>query len=131
MIIGILMGLFTWTGVEYGLHRFVFHEKIFGTRFARDHGLHHARVDWFASHTWKFALAVPVFGAMLGVGALVAGAGDHHFANIRFPHLVALFWLLVGLVMVCVRLSTEAPAAAPSEAETSERSLPQGRPPGQ
>lgn len=38
------------------------------------------------------------------IAALTAGVFDHHFVNLRFPHVVALFWLLAGLTMVCVRL---------------------------
>ena len=33
------------------------------------------------------------------IAALVAGIFDHHFFNLRFPHTVALFWLLVGLTV--------------------------------
>lgn len=44
-------------------------------------------------------------GALAGVlGALVAGLFDHHFFNLDFPHTVALFWLMVGLVEVSTRL---------------------------
>ncbi|MDP2726726.1 MAG: O-antigen ligase family protein, partial [Dehalococcoidia bacterium] len=47
-------------------------------------------------------------GALAGVlGALTAGFFDHHFFNLDFPHTVALFWLMVGLVMVATRLGTQ------------------------
>lgn len=36
--------------------------------------------------------------------ALVAGLFDHYFFNIRLTHMVALFWLLVALLMVTIRL---------------------------
>jgi O-antigen ligase len=39
------------------------------------------------------------------VGALVAGLFDHYFFNLRFPHMVALFWLLLGLLFVARSLS--------------------------
>ena len=41
------------------------------------------------------------------VGALTAGIFDHHFVNLRFPHIVALFWLMAGLTVVGMRLSRE------------------------
>ena len=37
--------------------------------------------------------------------ALVAGLFDHPFINIRFPHLVALFWLLAGVAVHSARLA--------------------------
>jgi hypothetical protein len=42
------------------------------------------------------------------VSALVAGLFDHYFFNVRFPHMVALFWIVVGLLMAArnVRRST-------------------------
>jgi polysaccharide biosynthesis protein PslJ len=39
------------------------------------------------------------------VGALVAGLADHPFINIRFTHLVALFWLTAGLAVAAARFS--------------------------
>jgi hypothetical protein len=47
-------------------------------------------------------LAVACLGAL--VAALVAGLFDHHFVDIHFPHVVALFWLIVGLIVVGLRL---------------------------
>ncbi|MGN6698081.1 MAG: O-antigen ligase family protein [Thermomicrobiales bacterium] len=40
--------------------------------------------------------------------ALVAGALDHSFVNILFPHMVALFWLLAALAVVAARLTSQA-----------------------
>ena len=40
------------------------------------------------------------------VSALVAGLFDHYFFNINFPHMVGLFWLVVGLVVVAARLAS-------------------------
>jgi len=37
-------------------------------------------------------------------GALVAGFFDHFFFNINFVHLVALFWLVIGLGVAAARL---------------------------
>lgn len=51
-------------------------------------------------------------GIMLGllaalVAASAAGLLDHYFVNILFPHMIAVFWLYVGLSAVAVRLSKE------------------------
>ncbi|MSQ23503.1 MAG: hypothetical protein EXR58_02970 [Chloroflexi bacterium] len=51
-------------------------------------------------------LAVAVTGLQGAlIAALVAGLFDHYFFNIRFPHMVGLFWLLVGLLVVATRFS--------------------------
>lgn len=47
-------------------------------------------------------LLLGVVGAL--VAAMTAGVFDHHFVNLRFPHVVALFWLLAGLAVVLARL---------------------------
>lgn len=47
-------------------------------------------------------LAVACLGAL--ISALVAGLFDHHFVDIHFPHVVALTWLIVGLIVVGLRL---------------------------
>ncbi len=49
-------------------------------------------------------------GMLLGLAAalaaaLSAGLLDHYYANILFPHMVAVFWLYVGLAAVAVRLN--------------------------
>lgn len=53
-------------------------------------------------------------GVLLSLGAalaaaLSAGLLDHYYANILFPHMVAIFWLYVGLATVAARLN--APSA--------------------
>ena len=39
--------------------------------------------------------------------ALVAGIFDHHFVNIRVPHILALFWLCAGAAVLLTRLQQE------------------------
>ncbi len=39
------------------------------------------------------------------VAALTVGLVDHYFMNPQFPHMVALFWLYAGLVVIATRLS--------------------------
>jgi hypothetical protein len=40
------------------------------------------------------------------VGAVLVGNLDHYFMNPRFPHMVALFWLYVGLLAATARETT-------------------------
>ena len=37
--------------------------------------------------------------------ALAVGLLDHYFFNIEFPHMVALFWLMIGLGMALVEFA--------------------------
>jgi polysaccharide biosynthesis protein PslJ len=46
------------------------------------------------------------FGAAV-LAALVAGAFDHHFFNLRFPHTVALFWLCASVALATIRINWE------------------------
>lgn len=56
-----------------------------------------------------------LIGIMASVsGALTVGVLDHYYFNIEFPHMVALFWLLIGLGMITMRLG------APGEAQAAE-----------
>jgi len=49
------------------------------------------------------ALEAPLLGYSLAVlGAMVGGIFDHFFFNIQFTHLVALYWLVMGLGMASV-----------------------------
>jgi sterol desaturase/sphingolipid hydroxylase (fatty acid hydroxylase superfamily) len=67
-MIAFAFGLFTWTFLEYVLHRFVFHDRRLGVAMAREHLEHHAKVDWFAPFSSKVRLAVVVLSGL----ALVA-----------------------------------------------------------
>jgi O-antigen ligase len=55
-----------------------------------------------SSTTAASTLAVTCLGALLSV--LVAGIFDHHFVDIHFPHVVAMVWLVIGLMAVSLRL---------------------------
>ena len=47
-------------------------------------------------------------------GALVGGVFDHFFFNINFIHLVALFWVVVGLAVAAARLVESTAAVCPT-----------------
>lgn len=40
-------------------------------------------------------------------GALTVGVLDHYYFNIEFPHMVALFWLIIALGLVIIRLGAK------------------------
>lgn len=77
-----------------------------------------------AYQTWRrlpagHPLEAPILGYSLAVlGALVGGLFDHFFFNLTFIHLVALFWLCMGLAMTACRLATaneQTPALGPKQ----------------
>lgn len=71
---GLFFGVVTWTLLEYGLHRFAFHEKKLGVALARDHLKHHAKVDWFSPFRLKALLATAVLSPIVLAVMLVGGA---------------------------------------------------------
>ena len=76
-------------------------------------------VAWRAVATALRHTDTAVDGVLVGAvaalaAALVAGALDHHFVNLRFPHVTATFWLVSALAVVCTRLARiEAKSAIP------------------
>ncbi|HJK90504.1 MAG TPA: sterol desaturase family protein [Polyangiaceae bacterium LLY-WYZ-15_(1-7)] len=73
-----LLGAFTWSFMEYCIHRWLGHDRRFrGNLFSREHIRHHSEGDYFAP-TWKKALAALAFLALVSgpavlVGGLVSG----------------------------------------------------------
>lgn len=70
-----VIGIGSWSLLEYLLHRFVFHHRVLGKAAAAEHLEHHARVDWFAPWSSKLKLAAIILGAaslllwpLLGLG---------------------------------------------------------------
>lgn len=62
-------GVFTWSLLEYLLHRFSGHERKFAPEFSRQHLMHHADTDYYAPTSRKLAVALPV----LTLAGLLAG----------------------------------------------------------
>jgi O-antigen ligase len=58
-------------------------------------------------------LVVACLGAVASY--LVAGLFDHHFVDLHFPHVVALVWLVTGLLAVGLRLSATTAGRVPAE----------------
>ncbi|MFO0758773.1 MAG: sterol desaturase family protein [Byssovorax sp.] len=87
MVVFALLGAFTWTLLEYCIHRWAGHDRRFRKNvFAKEHIRHHIEGNYFAP-TWKkalFTLALtavlaPIFAFLLGpahglsyVGGLIA-----------------------------------------------------------
>jgi O-antigen ligase len=61
-------------------------------------------------------IAVGCLGTLASV--LVAGLFDHHFVDIHFPHVVAMVWMIVGLLVVALRLDRERTEARIEETGT-------------
>jgi len=74
MLLALLLGVLTWTLLEYFIHRFLGHEpKLRPNPFATEHIRHHSEGDYFAP-TWKKLLAALVFTALLaGPAVWLAG----------------------------------------------------------
>ena len=79
MILAVLLGVMTWTLLEYLIHRWMGHDRRFRkSPFGVEHVRHHIEGDYFAP-TWKKLIAAAVFaivalGPALAIGG-VAGLG--------------------------------------------------------
>jgi polysaccharide biosynthesis protein PslJ len=76
------------------------------------------KVGW-ASLSARPARDTPRWGMLAGLEAafvamLVAGMFDHYFFNLRFPHMVGLFWLMLGLYLCAAQSPVLAAAPVPS-----------------
>ena len=76
VVLAALLGVLTWTFLEYVIHRWMGHDKRFHkTPFGREHVRHHIEGDYFAP-TWKKAIAAGILLAIVApIGILVAGVG--------------------------------------------------------
>lgn len=72
-LVACLAGAFAWTGLEYALHRVVFHELSGGSLGAREHRQHHAQPDYFAPAWQKALAALAVTALLLPAVSLAAG----------------------------------------------------------
>ncbi len=73
--IALAAGGFTWTFLEYLLHRFVFHERRLGVALSREHSEHHAKVDWFVPMSRKLLLAAVALPVLALVASPIVGWG--------------------------------------------------------
>jgi O-antigen ligase len=98
--------LFLTIGEQMGLIGLGLFLTILGIAIAR---AFRARLD---RDTPLWGLTAGLQAAMLA--ALTAGFFDHYFFNMRFPHMAALFWMLLALLVAATRLAKEpSPPAAP------------------
>ena len=68
-----VLGAIAWTGVEYGLHRFVMHEKRGPELASREHLMHHADVTYFSPMSKKLLSAAATAAVVYPVAHVVAG----------------------------------------------------------
>lgn len=74
MIVAALLGVLTWTLLEYLIHRWMGHDRRFRkTPFGVEHVRHHIEGNYFAP-TWKKLIVAALFAVVAGVPA-VALAG--------------------------------------------------------
>lgn len=66
MLVAVLAGIFTWSLLEYLIHRFAGHARslVKRTPFGREHTAHHSRGDYFAPW-WKKLVSTVVFIALV------------------------------------------------------------------
>jgi sterol desaturase/sphingolipid hydroxylase (fatty acid hydroxylase superfamily) len=70
--VAVVSGAFTWTLLEYWIHRCLGHDPRFrGNPFGLEHVRHHIEGDYFAP-TWKKLLLAPLAALLLGVPAVLA-----------------------------------------------------------
>jgi sterol desaturase/sphingolipid hydroxylase (fatty acid hydroxylase superfamily) len=98
ILVYVLAGLSCWTLLEYGLHRFAFHERWLGWALAREHTEHHKRVSWFAPWSSKLLLALLIAGPL----GLLLGA----------PFLAGLLGGWLGYEVLHRRIHVAAPLGA-------------------
>lgn len=72
-IIPALMGAASWTAAEYGLHRFVMHEKRGPELASREHLLHHADVTYFSPASKKLLSASATTALVFPAARAIAG----------------------------------------------------------
>ncbi len=56
-------------------------------------------------HPQLEAILLGVLGAIIGL--LAAGILDHYLFNLTYPHMTSLFWILIGIGMVTVRMTAD------------------------
>lgn len=64
------LGIFTWTFLEYVLHRFLGHEHKGRNFFKAEHSQHHQKVHYFAPVWKKVSAAAIVSSVLVVLGAL-------------------------------------------------------------
>ena len=76
LVIASLLGVLTWTFLEYVIHRWMGHDRRFKrTPFGVEHVRHHIEGNYFAP-TWKKVVVAIVFTAVLsGPAVLLVGTG--------------------------------------------------------
>ncbi|MFO0596398.1 MAG: sterol desaturase family protein [Myxococcaceae bacterium] len=102
-LLSLLLGAFTWTLLEYVIHRFLGHDpRTRPNPFATEHVRHHAEGDYFAP-SWKKALATLAFVAIIGPALWLLPATD-----LSVAYLAGLLTMYVSYEVLHRRLHTHA-----------------------
>lgn len=89
VVIAVLAGIASWTLLEYGLHRFLGHDRrTFPNPFGLEHTRHHSEGDYFAPG-WKKALAA--LAALLLAGALATAVAGLILGPVFAGSLVTMY----------------------------------------
>lgn len=92
-----VLGAFTWTLLEYAIHRGLGHGKRKKNPFAVEHIRHHIEGNYFAA-TWKKVVIASLVGLVACVPAIAVGGTMHGIAFVA--GLIAFY----GLYELCHRL---------------------------
>ncbi len=102
----VLAGAAAWTVVEYGLHRFVMHEKRGPKLASREHLRHHADVTYFSPMSKKALSAAVTTAGVYPAALLLAGRGA------AFAFTVGMIGTYFGYEVTHRRIHTHAPVNA-------------------
>ena len=76
MIVAVLLGVLTWTLLEYLIHRWMGHDRRFRkTPFGVEHVRHHIEGDYFAP-TWKKLIVAVLFAGVAILPAIALAGRD-------------------------------------------------------
>jgi len=90
ILIALLLGAFTWSFLEYCIHRWAGHDRrLRGNIFEKEHTLHHSRGNYFAASWKKAGAAVLLMSVIVGPAILVSGT----VAGITYAAGLAGFYL--------------------------------------
>lgn len=73
VIISLATGVFTWTFLEYVIHRFLGHKKKTDNPITQEHRQHHSQFDYFAPAWKKLIMAVIILGTLTLLVGLPVG----------------------------------------------------------
>jgi sterol desaturase/sphingolipid hydroxylase (fatty acid hydroxylase superfamily) len=89
-VLGFALGVVSWTGAEYGLHRFAMHEMRGKGLASKEHLKHHADVTYFAPTSKKLLSAAATTAVAFPVAA---AATDRRWATSFVTGLISMYFV--------------------------------------